>query len=150
MGRFSVVVRRHDGSPVVLENGPLFASGRPMPTRYWLCDRALNKVIGRLEAEQGVKRAERELSAEAIASTHAQHAAARDQLLPDGHDGPRPSGGVGGTRQGVKCLHAHYANFLAEGTDVVGAWVEDRLTERDSAFDPTEPGILSDPDWAAP
>ncbi len=40
-----------------------------------------------------------------------------------GHTGPRPFGGVGGTRQGVKCLHAHYAWLLAGGDDPVGRWV---------------------------
>ena len=39
----------------------------------------------------------------------------------------RPSGGVGGTRQGVKCLHAHYAWHLAGGDDPVGRWVAAQL-----------------------
>jgi hypothetical protein len=30
---------------------------------------------------------------------------------------------------GVKCLHAHYAHFLAGGDDPVGRWVHDRLDE---------------------
>ena len=47
-------------------------------------------------------------------------------LAPD-HRGPRPSGGVGGTRQGVKCLHAHLAWWLAGGDDPVGEWVAARL-----------------------
>jgi exopolyphosphatase/guanosine-5'-triphosphate,3'-diphosphate pyrophosphatase len=34
---------------------------------------------------------------------------------------------VGGTRQGVKCLHAHYAWYLAGGDDPVGRWVAERL-----------------------
>jgi hypothetical protein len=29
----------------------------------------------------------------------------------------------------VKCLHAHYAYFLAGGDDPVGRWVEERLTD---------------------
>src|SRR3954453_11960315 len=37
--------------------------------------------------------------------------------------GTREGGGVGGTRRGIKCLHAHYANHLAGGDDVVGAAV---------------------------
>jgi hypothetical protein len=41
--------------------------------------------------------------------------------------GPAPSGGVGGTRQGVKCLHAHYAWHLAGGDDPVGRWVAAQL-----------------------
>ena len=51
----------------------------------------------------------------------------RDAALPAGHRGPRPHGGVGGTRAGVKCLHAHYAYFLAGGGDPVGRWVAERL-----------------------
>ena len=34
---------------------------------------------------------------------------------------------MGGTRLGVKCLHAHYAWFLAGGDDPVGAWVHVHL-----------------------
>ena len=51
----------------------------------------------------------------------------RELLLPADHVGPRPSGGVGGTRVGVKCLHAHYAWYLAGGDDPVGRWVAKRL-----------------------
>jgi exopolyphosphatase / guanosine-5'-triphosphate,3'-diphosphate pyrophosphatase len=36
-------------------------------------------------------------------------------------------GGVAGSRGGVKCLHAHYANHLAGGADPVGAWVAERV-----------------------
>ncbi len=32
-----------------------------------------------------------------------------------------------GTRQGVKCLHAHYAWYLAGGADPVGRWVDERI-----------------------
>jgi hypothetical protein len=34
---------------------------------------------------------------------------------------------VGGTREGVKCLHAHYAFWLAGRPDPVGEWVAARL-----------------------
>ena len=33
----------------------------------------------------------------------------------------------GGTRQGVKCLHAHVAYHLAGGDDRVGRWTLDHL-----------------------
>ena len=58
---------------------------------------------------------------------HARYAAERDAAIPPGHRGPRPSGGVGGTRTGVKCLHAHLAWYLAGGRDPVGRWVADEL-----------------------
>ena len=55
------------------------------------------------------------------------YAAERDAALPPGHAGPRPAGGVAGTRVGVKCLHAHYAWYLAGGDDPVGRWVHERI-----------------------
>ena len=135
-GSYEIVVRRHDGWPVVVRNAPLLCSGRPMPTRYWLIDRRLNRDIGRLESAGGVDRAEAEVDGERLAAAHAAYAAERDAALPRDHEGPAPSGGVGGTRVGVKCLHAHYANFLAGNDDPVGRWVDDRLREEHRAFDP--------------
>ncbi|MSZ61286.1 MAG: DUF501 domain-containing protein, partial [Actinobacteria bacterium] len=41
---------------------------------------------------------------------------------------------VGGTRRGVKCLHAHFAHWLAGGDDAVGAWVADELSLRGVAY----------------
>ena len=67
------------------------------------------------------------MDAAALAAAHARYATERDALLPRGHLGPRPSGGVGGTRRGVKCLHAHLAWWLAGGDDPVGEWVAARL-----------------------
>ncbi len=138
-GHYEIVVRRQDGWPVVLRNAPLLCSGRPMPTRYWLIDRQLNRDIGRLESTGGVDRVEAEIGVEALAEVHAAYAAERDAALPAGHDGPVPSGGVGVTRIGVKCLHAHYASFLAGIDDPVGRWVDDRLRENGRAFDPVVP-----------
>jgi hypothetical protein len=79
-----------------------------------------------------VRRAEAEVDAQALRAAHDAYAAERDAALAaaqgPGRLGPRPSGGVGGTRQGVKCLHAHYAYFLAGGVDPVGAWVDVELS----------------------
>jgi len=128
-GAFEVVVRDAHGDPVVLRNAPLLDDGTPMPTRYWLIGRRLVAAVGRLEAAAGVRRAEAEIDPAAIADAHARYAAERDAAIPVDHVGPRPSGGVGGTRQGIKCLHAHYGWFLAGGDDPVGRWVADRLGE---------------------
>ncbi|MCU0311340.1 MAG: DUF501 domain-containing protein [Acidimicrobiales bacterium] len=128
-GGFEVVVRSATGDPVVLCNEPLFDDGTPMPTRYWLADPALRSAIGTLESAGGVRRAEAEVDADEVAAAHAAHAHDRDTALPPGHDGPRPYGGVGGTRRGVKCLHAHYAHWLAGGHDPVGEWVHQRLAD---------------------
>ncbi len=67
------------------------------------------------------------IAPEAVAAAHRAYAAERDAAIPAGHAGPRPSGGVAGTARGVKCLHAHYAAYLAGTADPVGAWVHTSL-----------------------
>jgi exopolyphosphatase/guanosine-5'-triphosphate,3'-diphosphate pyrophosphatase len=126
-GAFTVVVRRPSGTPAVIENAPLLHDGRPMPTRFWLVDAALREAVSRLEAGGGVRRAAEAVRPEEVAAAHARHAAQRDRALPRDHAGPSPAGGVGGTRQGVKCLHAHLAWFLAGGDDPVGRWTAEEL-----------------------
>lgn len=61
-------------------------------------------------------------------------------------DGPQPTGGVGGARVGVKCLHAHYAHQAATGSNPVGhlvaGWIE--------PLDCDEPCVVSgsiNPKW---
>jgi hypothetical protein len=126
-GAFEVVVRHRDGSPLVIRNAPLLDDGTPMPTRYWLVGEPERTWVGRLEGDGGVDRAEQEVDPDVLAAAHARYAAERDAALPPDHVGPRPSGGVGGTRTGVKCLHAHFAWYLAGGDDPVGRWVDDRI-----------------------
>jgi hypothetical protein len=128
-GDFDVVVRHLDGGPVVIRNAPLLPSGRPMPTRYWLVGEPERTWVGRLESAGGVDRAEAEVDPDVLAEAHRAHARERDADLPADHVGPRPAGGVAGTRRGVKCLHAHYAWWLAGGADPVGAWVAAHLEE---------------------
>jgi hypothetical protein len=128
-GQFVVVVRSASGEPVVIRNAPLLDDGTPMPTRYWLVGERERVEMGRLEADSGVRRAEAAVDPDDLAAAHLRYAAERDADIPADHHGPRPYGGVGGTRRGVKCLHAHYAWFLAGGDDPVGRWAADRLAE---------------------
>jgi len=133
-GKFEVVVRALDGDPVVLRNQPLLPDGTPMPTLYWLCGARENVLIGRLEATGAVNQVEAELDAALIAASHDRYAAERDALIPADHTGPRPFGGVAGTRIGVKCLHAHFGWWLAGGDDPVGDWVAEKLSLSRSAY----------------
>jgi len=127
-GAFAIVVRHvADGSPVVIRNHPLLADGRPMPTRYWLLGEPERTMVSRLESRGGVHRVEDEVGLDVIAEAHDRYAVEREAALPDDWSGPRPSAGVGGTRRGVKCLHAHYAWYLAGGHDPVGTWVAGQL-----------------------
>lgn len=121
-GRFAVVVRREDGRPVVIENEPHLRDGTPMPTLFWLVDAELREAVSRLEGAGGVHRFEELVDADELAATHERYAQRRAAAVvrPGARDA---AGGVGGTRRGVKCLHAHLANYLAGDADPVGALV---------------------------
>ncbi len=125
---FEVVVRNAEGPRVIL-NSPFLEDGTPMPTRYWLVGRRDRLVVSRLESSGAIGEAERTIPTDQVRDAHLRYAAERDAAIPPNHVGPRPSGGVGGTRQGLKCLHAHYAWHLAGGDDPVGRWVAERLAQ---------------------
>ena len=121
---FTVVARCAEGHPLVIRNHPLDAEGKPFPTLFWLTCPEANKAVSRLESEGAIaglhERAETDPGfARALAAAHEAYAAERASAVPEA----RAWAGVGGTRTGVKCLHAHYAHHLAGGEDPVGAWV---------------------------
>jgi hypothetical protein len=130
---FDVVVRSRSGDPAVLRNAPFLPDGTPMPTRYWLVEPDLVRAVSRIEAAGGVRAAAAAVDPHALAAAHTAYAADRDAAIPPDHAGPRPFGGVGGTRQGVKCLHAHVAWHLAGGDDPVGRWALAHLPAADGA-----------------
>ncbi|MGH9054315.1 MAG: DUF501 domain-containing protein [Acidimicrobiales bacterium] len=140
-GGFTVVVRDGSGDPVVIRNSPVLDDGTPMPTLYWLVGSVPRLAIDRLESAGGVRAAEAEVAVEDLEAAHAAYAVERDSVLPATWDGRRPSGGVGGTRRGVKCLHAHYAYHLAGGDDPVGRWVERQLEGSPASGRRRRPGV---------
>jgi uncharacterized protein len=121
-GRFAVVVRRRDGRPAVIENEPHLKDGTPMPTLYWLVDPELCDAVSRLEGAGGVHRFEGAVDAGQLDAAHAAYANARARAIVR-TDLVAPTGGVGGTRRGLKCLHAHLAYALTGACDPVGALV---------------------------
>ena len=145
-----VVVRCHLGLPVVIRVPPRLDDGTPFPTLYWLtCPLAATR-IGRLEGAGGVRRMEAKADAdpefgEELRTAHEAYSLERDEMLAN-DDLPRPSGGVGGTREGVKCLHAHYAHSAAGRANPVGSqvagWIE--------PLDCVEPCVVDgemNPEW---
>jgi hypothetical protein len=130
---FVVVVRDRLDHPVVIRNEPYLRDGRPMPTTYWLVGRVERQAVSRLEAAGGVKLAAEAVDAAELESAHRRYAAERDARIPIGRPGPRPTGGVGGTRTGIKCLHTHFAWYLAGGDDPVGRWVGEQLHGAEAA-----------------
>ena len=108
----------------MIRDAPVDAEGNPFPTLFWLTCPAAVKAVSRIEASGEIgrynEREERDPAfAEALERAHREYAEERSRDLTEAKDW----GGVGGTRRGVKCLHAHYANHLAGGNDPVGAEV---------------------------
>jgi exopolyphosphatase/guanosine-5'-triphosphate,3'-diphosphate pyrophosphatase len=126
--RFSVVARCPDGHPLVIRNHPVDAEGHPFPTLFWLACPVAVRAVSRVESEGAIARLNARVDAEpalaaALSATHEAYATERARDEPEA----RPWGGVGGTRTGVKCLHAHYANHVAGGDDPVGSWVATQI-----------------------
>jgi len=126
--RFEVIVRCHGGHPLVIRNYPFDAEGDPFPNLYWLTCPDASKAVARLESEGAIGEFNQRFDEDAdfarsVESAHAEYARERARNFPDAAG----LGGVGGTRKGVKCLHAHYANHLAGGDDPVGSWVASRV-----------------------
>ena len=121
-GRFAVVVRRIDGAPVVIENEPHLRDGTPMPTLYWLVDPPISDAVSAIEGAGGVHRYEELVDPAELERTHAAYAKRREAATVR-LGAIAATGGVGGTRVGVKCLHAHVANLLAGFDDPVGELV---------------------------
>jgi exopolyphosphatase / guanosine-5'-triphosphate,3'-diphosphate pyrophosphatase len=125
-----VVARCGPGHPLVIRNRPADVDGNPFPTLYWLTCPDVGKAVSRLESEGWIKLLgeEAEVNPELrtrLRRAHEEYARERGRL----HPGAEAWGGVGGTAQGLKCLHAHYAYHLAGGDDPVGEWVAQRLLE---------------------
>lgn len=83
--------------------------------------------------------------ARALEEAHQSYARERDALVGEDVE-PVPSGGVGGTADGVKCLHAHYAHTRAGGVNPVGALVDDWIGPLDCVVACVK-GHVMNPEW---
>jgi exopolyphosphatase/guanosine-5'-triphosphate,3'-diphosphate pyrophosphatase len=129
---FTVVARCGPGHPQVIRNRPIDVAGNPFPTLYWLSCPDIAKAVSRLESEGWIRLLGEEAAVSPELRTrlrraHEEYARERGRL----HPGAEAWGGVGGTAQGLKCLHAHYAYHLAGGEDPIGEWVAQRLLEQE-------------------
>ena len=155
----STVLRRCNlGLPIVAEVPPILDTGEPFPTRYWLTCPLAHRRIARIEGEGGVRAAQAKVAAdpeqrEALETAHARYERDRDTLLAAGMQDHRPSGGVGGSSSGVKCLHAHYADFAAGNDNPIGRDLHDVIGEPrcDTPCVAIVDGKLQrNPDWREP
>ena len=147
------------GYPQVAATAPVSRRGERwdiFPTVYWLTCPLLARAISRLEAQGWILRYEERLAQEpafAAAMDAAHKAAARDRLrrvpqelqerLEQEH--PRQwralsETGVAGIRShtGVKCLHAHVADFIGRGDNPIGQAVLEQLAAEDVPINGTD------------
>ncbi len=153
----NVLARCHLGLPIVIDVPPVLDTGEPFPTRYWLTCPLARRRIARIEGEGGVRAAQAKMDADpsyrrAVEAAHHRYARDRDAKVPGGA-ARRPTGGVGGSSGGVKCLHAHYADFAAGHDNPVGRDVADSIgtlrcaTPCVAIVDGT---LRRNPDWREP
>ena len=128
----AVAARCHLGLPVVIDVPPILDDGTPFPTTHWLtCPLAVLR-ISRIESSGGVREADHRIASDPdVASSFNEamnrYEAARQALVPVEWTGPVPSGGVAGSKGGVKCLHAQYADTAAGNENPIGDDVASRI-----------------------
>ncbi len=153
-----VVARCPLGLPTVTKVPPHLDDGTPFPTTYWLSCPLANRRIGRLEAAGGVKDADARIAtdpelAEPYEAAMRRYERDRDDLVAEDAPQHRPSGGVGGSRRGVKCLHAHYADHAAGNENPIGAQTAVDIEPLDcsvACVAVVDGSTVRNPDWIEP
>lgn len=145
--------------PVVPARHGLSVPYEPFPTVFWLTCPGAIKAVSQLEADGWISKLECRLAEDPEAQKEYEeaaksYAALRRTLLTkeqlDWVEAHRPSwyevickSGIGGILEdsrGLKCLHAHYADYLARGSNPVGRYIRKLLTEP-AKFVKTQEGI---------
>lgn len=135
-------------SPVVPARQGIETAFEPFPTVFWLTCPGAIKAVSELEAEGWIARLESRLEEDTEVSREYEeaaksYAAFRRTLLTQDQlewlEVHRPSwygviceSGIGGIHEGskgLKCLHAHYADYLARGTNPIGRYVHSLLSK---------------------
>ncbi len=153
----TVLARCPLGLPIVADVPPVLDTGEPFPTRYWLTCPLAHRRIARIEGRGGVRAAQAKIDADpehrrAVEAAHRRYASERDAHVPAAAT-RRPSGGVGGSSGGVKCLHAHYADFAAGHDNPVGKDVADAIGPircETPCVVMVDGELLRNPDWREP
>ncbi|MEM7436949.1 MAG: DUF501 domain-containing protein [Myxococcota bacterium] len=145
------------GLPIVAAVPPVLDTGEPFPTRYWLTCPLARRRIARLEAGGGVRAVQKRVDDDvsfraALAEVHRRYERDRSALIPEGARHV-PRGGVGGSSGGVKCLHAHYADYVAGNENPIGMDVARQIGEprcEVPCVAEVEGELAKNPDWREP
>ncbi len=137
--------------PQVIVNRPVLTKMEAVmifPTTMWLTCPYLKKKVSKIESDGVIslfqtRIDEDEEFAALVKRDHEAHAKYRVSLMPKdvlqslANNYPNEhkvvvETGVGGVRSsdGVKCLHAHFADYLVLGSNVIGAEVNEMIGEK--------------------
>ena len=146
------------GYPQVITTAPLLESDKEpgiFPTTYWLTCPELNYRISQLEDKGWIKKLEQKIAedeklAGEVSEAHQRYIQARVELISaedlqqleekfPGQYRVLTESGVGGilNSTGIKCLHTHYAHYLAD-KNPVGELVNELLVEKFSDLEPAD------------
>lgn len=129
-GAVTVATRCSRQMPQVIRTEAALGDGSPFPTLFWLTCPARRRDVARLEDSGMIGEIQARVDCEPSLAGVLRDAA-HDYVLA--RDGDAPPGstmrGIGGAAQplAVKCLHSHYAHYLATGGNPIGAIVEEAL-----------------------
>jgi len=119
--------------PQVIETDVFIEDKRPFPTLYWLTCPVKVKALSKLEKEGWSDKIQEKIRTdpafrERLQNAHEDYIRRRKSGAP-GQEHPVLRTGVGGVRdlKGVKCLHAHYAHYLATGNNPIGEMVDEEV-----------------------
>ena len=138
-GEVRAASRCPHGEVEVIATPPLLPDGTPFPTLFWLTCPLLHREVSRLESGDFREVLRRKLMHEpgfmaALRDAEREYRDEREGWARElgeqerVQDYFRDRGGIGGTRAGgIKCLHAHLAQYLAKGINPVGAEIEREL-----------------------
>lgn len=144
-GVIAVAHRCRFGFPQAVVSAPLSRGGKPFPTLFWLTCPFLKRRCGELESMQKIAELEKLFAAmpEEVALYHADYAALRFSLIPDGakralEDENRAmlavlaESGVGGINFAggccaAKCLHLQTAAWLGMGRHPAASWLASEI-----------------------
>jgi len=137
-GVIAVAKRCDRGFPQVIINLPFRLPCTPFPTVYWLTCPLLKREVAVLESKGLIKDfqesiADDNIFKDEILKAQEVYRNARESMLAKTEDLPTnvrkklKDVGVGGVSDllKVKCLHAHFAQYLATGLNPIGRKVEE-------------------------
>jgi hypothetical protein len=141
-GLKSILKRCDKGFPQLVLTLPLLSQNIPFPTIYWLTCPFLNGKVATLESQGFIKQFQKWIEGDKkfkkdLLRAQKAYRDERKKMLSSCSDFPDYAKdaleevGVGGVSDlsKVKCLHAHYAHYLATGLNPIGGRVAELIGE---------------------